>query len=248
MGLGRKFAAYRKAGGTSYALAALSNRLTGRPRLFRAKAPVIAHPVFIRVRTSDMAVFREVLIDRIYDFSISEPQTILDLGANCGLASVFYANKYPSARIMAVEPEHGNFVALKRNCGPYERILAIEGAVWSSDGTVSLGHMSGEDPEFSQWDYQVRSSGELTAQAFTIETLARMAGVDSFDLIKCDIEGGEVELLSHTPWIRNVKTLVVELHDRFIPGCREALEKGCAGGFDFHDKGEVILCTNKALA
>ena len=40
--------------------------------------------------------------------------------------------------------------------------------------------------------------------------------------MKIDIEGGEKELFSHnTEWLAKAGTLIVELHDRFKPGCKQ---------------------------
>ena len=65
------------------------------------------------------------------------------------------------------------------------------------------------------------------------------------DVLKMDIEGAEVEVLSgDSSWVDDVRTLIIELHDRFRPGCSEALEKAFSG----HDycrstSGENIVLT-----
>jgi tRNA1(Val) A37 N6-methylase TrmN6 len=45
--------------------------------------------------------------------------TIVDAGANIGMASIFFAQKYPDAKIIAVEAEASNFAMLARNVQPY---------------------------------------------------------------------------------------------------------------------------------
>lgn len=42
------------------------------------------------------------------------PRVIVDAGANIGLASLFFANKYADAKIIAIEPEEHNFKILKK--------------------------------------------------------------------------------------------------------------------------------------
>src|SRR5436309_12099898 len=43
-----------------------------------------------------------------------QPPIIIDCGANIGLASLWFAKVFPRAKIVAIEPEAGNFEVLKR--------------------------------------------------------------------------------------------------------------------------------------
>ena len=62
----------------------------------------------------DFATFEEVILKEDYNLNINfNPSTIIDGGANIGLTSVFFANRYPKAEIVAVEPEEGNFEMLR---------------------------------------------------------------------------------------------------------------------------------------
>ena len=66
------------------------------------------------------------------------------------------------------------------------------------------------------------------------------------DVLKIEIEGSEFEVLNHSaPWIDSVQTLIIELHDRFRPGCTEALE-AAIGGYNFQKSisGESIVITD----
>src|SRR5436309_569985 len=66
----------------------------------------LKHTVFLRSNTSDHSAFWQIFIDKQYEYPIEFiPNTIIDCGANIGLTSVYYANKYPQATIIAVEPE-----------------------------------------------------------------------------------------------------------------------------------------------
>ena len=44
-----------------------------------------------------------------------EPRSILDLGANIGIASIDFALRYPQASILAIEPVAANFQLLQKN-------------------------------------------------------------------------------------------------------------------------------------
>ena len=79
-----------------------------------------AHPVWIRPDSTDVMTLREIFIARDYDFPVHrEIRTIIDAGANIGLSSVFFAHKYPRARVVAIEPEAENFALLQRNTRGY---------------------------------------------------------------------------------------------------------------------------------
>jgi hypothetical protein len=79
--------------------------------------PGTRHEVSLRVGTSDVATFIQVLVNREFE-SPNLPVTanaIVDLGANIGLATVFFGIKYPGARILAVEPEDNNYAITVAN-------------------------------------------------------------------------------------------------------------------------------------
>ena len=82
-------------------------------------------------------------------------------------------------------------------------------------------------------------------RAVTIEELLKRTNADWVDLAKVDIEGSERELFSeNTGWLERVGALVLELHDRFRPGCRGALDDAIArSGVRFREfhKGEDVV-------
>lgn len=114
-------------------------------RLTRVHARVPGHDydVELRLFTSDIPIFHQVFAARDYDSPAlpATAGTIVDLGANIGLASVFFALRYPSARIFALEPDPKNFAALVRNTtGFWPRVVTREGAAWTHDGQIRLRH------------------------------------------------------------------------------------------------------------
>jgi hypothetical protein len=46
---------------------------------------------------------------------LAPPKTVLDIGANCGMFTVWAARRWPGARIHAYEPDKENFRLLKKN-------------------------------------------------------------------------------------------------------------------------------------
>jgi len=71
--------------------------------------------------------FEKIFLDREYDLSFLnlDPKVIIDGGSNVGYASVFFANRYPDARIISVEPEASNFRLLVKNTRSYPNVTRI---------------------------------------------------------------------------------------------------------------------------
>ena len=184
------------------------------------RIPGVAHPLHLRAGTSDLYMFEEVFLQGEYAIQQSlDPKLILDIGANIGCASVWFANRYPNAKIIAVEPDASNVAMLRKNVEPYPNVRVIEGAVWWENTTLAL------DDQGDKSGIQVRA-GEGGVRAMTI---GEIAGTTKIDLLKLDVEGAEKELFEHDPaWLANVGVLMIELHDRFKPGCSKALYSALA--------------------
>ena len=73
-----------------------------------------------------------------------------------------------------------------------------------------------------------RAPNEVSA--ITMEDILRKLAVSRIDLLKLDIEGSERELFSTDSgaWLNRVEYIVVELHDRYRPGCAKAFYSALA--------------------
>ncbi len=181
-------------------------------------------PVILRAGTTDIEVFKKIFIDMEYALPFdAAPSTFIDLGANTGLASIFFLSRYPAAQIIAVEPDSENFAMLKRHLGGLSNVTCVQAAVWTSDGQVNL-----IDPGIGSWGMQVTAStqsgrSERTVNAISMTSLLSQLPAGRVDLLKIDIEGVERELFSDSgAWIQQVSAIVIELHDRFKHGCSRA--------------------------
>lgn len=195
--------------------------------LFKRKKIVAAaprwaeQPIYLRLNSSDVAVFKQVFIEKEYEIIgnvTTQLTTIVDAGANIGLTSVFMTNRYPEANILAVEPEMENFNLLRMNASGYPRIRCIHGAVWNNDEFVSISSTNAED-----WAFQVRKGdGRENAgvRGYRVSTLAKEQQLGRISLLKMDIEGAEWEVLSDAgAWLDKVDNIVLELHEGIRPGC-----------------------------
>jgi FkbM family methyltransferase len=201
-------------------------RVLRRPVVISVSVPGLAHPLSIRLRTTDVSILSEMLRDAEYDLDLLDlptPRVIVDAGANIGVTSVFYANRYPKSRVIAIEPEASNYQILTKNAAPYSNITCIHAALWKSDGMITL-----DDPGLGHWGFQTaESSGQAglsQVHAITASTLMTQYAIDYIDFFRIDIEGAEQEVFENSaPWINRVGAIAIELHDRLKPGCSRAV-------------------------
>lgn len=196
---------------------------------FPVNVPGYPHPIFIRKGTADAAVLHDILIDEEYK-SINykeQPGTIVDAGGNIGLTSLYFARKYPSAKILTIEPDKSNFEVMARNLAPYPNIEIMHAAVWPHQTSLRIANPQ-ETPDNYVFRPTVEIEGEEIPTITVPEILERMGG--SIDLFKIDIEGSEHEIFTTADldWLKSVKAITIEIHDRIAPGTSKAIYSALA--------------------
>jgi FkbM family methyltransferase len=81
------------------------------------------------------------------------------------------------------------------------------------------------------WGYTITQSDQVIGRmnqkvdCLTVQSIIDQFESKEIDILKLDIEGGELDLfLNPDEWIDRVRSIVVELHDRIAPGCSNAFE------------------------
>jgi FkbM family methyltransferase len=225
----------------------LRTKLRSGPR--RIAVPGMAHPVLMRTGTSDRSAFNEVIVKRWYDHPYpGQPRFIIDAGANVGYASVRFAELYPQAEIVAIEPDGENFEILQHNVAPYPKVRGLRCGLWPRTAALVI-----ENPEAKSWAFRVREArpGESGFPAVGIGEILAQSGAATLDILKLDIEGAELELFRDEgchAWLARTNMIFVELHDRIKPGCTDAMEAAIARhGFDRRALGSNLILTRKKL-
>jgi FkbM family methyltransferase len=185
-------------------------------------------PIYYRPGTSDARGIYEILLTPGCEYRVPDPirpQVILDIGGNIGIASIYYAVRFPQAQIYTFEPIEENFILLRRNISPYSNIQAFSVAlgnsnriqeIFASDNPRNFGGFSffpdGSNPSIKR-KIQIKQARDFLSEI----------GVKKVDLIKIDTEGSEYDILTsidpemlwETTW------MVGELHgvrDFELPG------------------------------
>ncbi len=232
---------------------AIKAKLTGSTVIFEHHRNDCKHPINLRIPSSDISTFKQVYIDKEYNFQVEEsPTVIIDAGANIGLASIYFANTYPDAKIIAIEPERNNFEILKINSAQYSNIFPLQAALWHKNEIITL-----VDPGLGSWGFMTESQGDNSknnachpVDAITVDWIMNKYNLKKIDILKIDIEGAEKEVFSDTSsWMYKVDSLIVELHERMKPGCNRNFYSGTAG-FDneWHQGENVYLSRQKTLS
>jgi FkbM family methyltransferase len=209
------------------------------------RIPEVRTPLFCRTVGSDRWVLRGVFGVKHYEIALQDPpELIIDGGANVGYASVYFANKYPNAQIIGIEPDPENCALFHRNCAPYPNIELIQGAFWTSNTDLVIENRAEES-----WAFRVveaPSSTDRTFKGFTVADILRLSGKQHIDLLKLDIEGSEEQLFSsnYEGWINRVKNLMVEVHGE---RCRDAVLTATKGrGFSISLDGAHVVLKREA--
>ncbi|MGA2325279.1 MAG: FkbM family methyltransferase [Bryobacteraceae bacterium] len=202
--------------------------------------------------SSDGAVFWEIFLKGTYErlADLPAPKLILDLGANVGYSSVYFLNRFPNARVVAVEPDPESAAICRRNLAPYgTRARVVLGAAWPERALLVLSR--GAYGDGREWATQVR---ERTAgddgdgvEGWDVASLIDMAGADRADLLKVDIERSELALFgrnAHT-WLARVDNICIELHGS---ECREVFFRALAGyDYELDSSPQLTICRNLRL-
>ena len=206
---------------------------------------VMGLPFSYRGGTTDEAVGQEIFEYGKYKLDLEnfQPNLIVDCGANIGYSTIFFANEYPDAQIVAVEPDKTNFKFLQYNTIFYDNIKLANSAVWSWETSLRV-----EDNETGESGYTVAETGADDSNAIKSTTLSKIlaeSGAEKIDLLKIDINGAEKEVFGADnvdEWLSRVKVLAVVLHDDLKEGCSFAFFKAISNyKWKFSTQGNVLI-------
>jgi FkbM family methyltransferase len=232
---------------------AIRAKATNSTLLLTIKRDEVKIPFNLRITSNDPAVYEQIFLKKEYEFILERlPKTIIDAGANIGLASIYFSNKYPEAKIIAIEPEENNFSLLRENVKPLNNVTVIHAALWDKNEDVNL-----VDPGLGESGFMTEDKNELgnfprkfrhSIKGITIDKLIEDYELHTIDILKIDIEGAEKEIFKDTlSWIERVNMLIIELHERMKPGCSRNFYNG-SNGFDYEwQQGENIYLARKEL-
>jgi FkbM family methyltransferase len=167
----------------------------------------------------------DIFFDKIYDFLPIHGKTVIDIGANIGDSSVYFALRRPN-RIIAIEPFPRNYEFAKRNIelnGFTDKILLQLAACHAETGVITI------DPFHKSNDLSrlIESQQGIKIQLLTIrDILIENKVVTGEAVLKMDCEGCEYDtiLSCTTETLRFFTHIQLEYHFGY-QNLKEKLEK-----------------------
>ncbi len=198
----------------------------------------------LRPETSDLPTWVQiasleeygVVVDVLGSHGRASVRTLVDAGANIGLATLFFAQAFPDSRILALEPDVDNHRLLVHNLrGLSDRVECLQAAFWPEDELLQM------DPApfrgGREWARTVRRQTSTAPSARGPVAVVTPAGADArlggdgIDLLKMDIEGAEAEFFADAErrhaLLSRVDAIALEVHPERIEPVRvvEALDE-----------------------
>ena len=174
----------------------------------------------LRLRLGDIFVLGEILVDRQYELKtpVRDASVVVDAGANIGASALWFASRFPSARLDAFEPAADNFALLSAN------LAALPGA---TPYRMALGRAAGEITLYQGTSAATHSilpgAPDLSGQGVEVVPMTSLAahmdrtGLRRIDILKLDVEGAELDVLAGLgDRIGDVGVIVGELHEKVV--------------------------------
>lgn len=213
---------------------------------FKLSSKEIEHAVRARIDSSDPRVFSQIFSGREYSCldELDSLDFVIDCGANVGYSSAYFLSRFPQARVVAIEPDQGNFKLLQANTLPYaERCELLNTGVWShTTGLVLDESRLGKGQEWGREIRPCRDDEAPQMQAIDIGSVIENSAFTRVSLLKIDVEGAEREIFArnYQHWLPKVDNLVIELHGR---QCEKVFHSAIENeGFDITTSGELTVC------
>jgi FkbM family methyltransferase len=210
--------------------------------------------IYLRPFSSDLQVYSQVITQKSYQPVIeiynqifkTQPAQMIDLGANIGLTSIYFAKKYENLSITAVEPfkENAEIAELNMRTNNLKNFKILQGGVWNKITNLSLkrGFRDGKE-----WGINLAEDSYGKIKGYCLNQLLDQY-YHPIDFLKIDIEGAEEKLFADqiyaAEFLKKIKCLAMEIHDEF--NCRNTIyEILKENNFFYYDIQDMTIAINK---
>jgi FkbM family methyltransferase len=217
----------------------------------------------IRPGTSDKLVFNQIFIEQEYLPLINlitacnagpSIRTIIDAGSNIGLATLFFKQHYPDAKIVSLEPDPVTKTYLEKNIKLNDfkdSVIVVNKALWHNSSDKIAMCSSFRDGESWSRTVQFDNNPDNEIETATLTDLIKLHfDNDVIDVLKIDIEGSEKFLFENQHFINtisnNIRFLSLEIHNE-LNIRSNIIQTLIDNNFQIFHVGETTFCFNKIL-
>lgn len=205
----------------------------GRP-LLHVQVPGYRQPFVLRRAGADRSAFEQVFLEEgcAVPFMAAPPRTVVEGSAHVGFASAWFAERYPKATVIALEPSAGSCALLRQNTRSYPNVRVLRAALWSRSATLRV-----RNPDAPPWSRQVEECAAGTPGSFeavSVQDLLDQTSDGVIDVLELDVEAAQRVLFSVgvDDWIERVRSFVIDLR---TPGA-DALVLGALRSRSFSER------------
>lgn len=216
-------------------------------RVMEALVPQWRRPVRLAgftVHYTDLAslrwLFKEIFVHRDYEPpSGTEVRSIVDAGANVGLATLFFRDRYPDAEIMSFEPDPRAFACLTRNLetNSVRGVTAHNTGLGETRRTVTLyvnprvvDSCQSISPTFAESLLDGEKPATVDIEIAPLADYVR----GTVDVLKLDVEGSELATLRGAgDALERINRVYMEYHNVPEAPLHEVLQVLAAAGHHY---------------
>jgi FkbM family methyltransferase len=151
---------------------------------------------------------------------------------------------------VAIEANRENYEFLKNQTESIELVITYYAALSSKDDIPMAQQITNASIEYSyshSFSHSIENNSDL--KSVSINKIITDNKFEIIDIVKLDIEGAEVDVLSdNTQWMDKTKQIIIEIHDYKRNGCSKILIGALLNkNFSIEFSGENLLLTNLDL-
>jgi len=178
----------------------------------------------LRYNGDDFAILRGTFMSKVYDMNIGEVKTIIDAGSHIGCVAIYYAKKYPGAKILCFEPDHESYMNSMINAYFNKVDLDIWNCGISDKTGVVKFNKNVRNPSYSLVD----ENGTETIAVTSLDEVIADKELEQIDILKLDIEGHEPQAFVGMANSKDkIKHILLENHSAYysLEKIKEVIEE-----------------------